>query len=523
MIERVRLSTPALKLPPRRRVRQSDITLLDAIHDPGLFAPWFSKSPGSWQAWFVVIAAIFGLPMTKEQLALFRKVSGRKEPPHEIATEVWLICGRRAGKSFILALIAVYLACFHSYAEYLAPGERGTVMIVASDRRQARVILRYISALLKKVPLLAKLITREWAEGFDLVNGITIEIASASFRSVRGYTIVAGLFDEIAFFASDEGSASPDHEILNAVRPAMATIPNALLLCASSPYARRGALFDAHRLHHAKEHDPVLVIQADTRTLNPSVPQSFIDAEYEKDPASASAEFGAQFRSDIEAFISLDTIMACVSDGIHERAPAVGVTYSAFIDPAGGSGKDSFTLAIGHKDKATDLSVLDVIRESKPPFSPEIIVESYAKLLKSYGVTKILGDRYAGEWAREPFKKLGIDYDPAAAPKSDLYRDALPLINSKKADLLDHRKMIQQFVGLERRTARSGKDSIDHAPNSHDDLCNVVAGLLVNIGVRKYRYDTTLAWVAGDDDASEAEDFRAGRLTRYMMNGGYFR
>jgi hypothetical protein len=39
--------------------------------------------------------------------------------------------------------------------------------------------------------------------------------------------------------------------------------------------------------------------------------------------------------------------------------------------------------------------------------------------------------------------------------------------------------MIAQFLGLERRTARGGKDSIDHAPQSHDDLANVAAGALV--------------------------------------------
>jgi hypothetical protein len=30
---------------------------------------------------------------------------------------------------------------------------------------------------------------------------------------------------------------------------------------------------------------------------------------------------------------------------------------------------------------------------------------------------------------------------------------------------------------LERRTARGGRDSIDHPPGAHDDLANAVAGL----------------------------------------------
>jgi hypothetical protein len=41
----------------------------------------------------------------------------------------------------------------------------------------------------------------------------------------------------------------------------------------------------------------------------------------------------------------------------------------------------------------------------------------------------------------------------------------------------DNLKLIAQLCGLERRTARGGRDSIDHAPNQHDDLANVCAGV----------------------------------------------
>jgi hypothetical protein len=121
----------------------------------------------------------------------------------------------------------------------------------------------------------------------------------------------------------------------------MATIPGAVLLCASSPYARRGALWDAHRKHFGKEGDPILVWQADTRTMNPGVPQSVIDDAMERDAASATAEFGAQFRSDLEAYVNREAIEACVSTGVYERPPVRDTTYRAFIDPSGGSA-DSF-------------------------------------------------------------------------------------------------------------------------------------------------------------------------------------
>ena len=64
-----------------------------------------------------------------------------------------------------------------------------------------------------------------------------------------------------------------------------------------------------------------------------------------------------------------------------------------------------------------------------------------------------------------------------ARPKSDLYVDLLPLLNSRRIELLDHPRLVTQLCGLERRTARGGRDSIDHGPGGHDDLANAIAGV----------------------------------------------
>jgi hypothetical protein len=173
------------------------VTILDAIADPNLFAPWFKK-PATWAAWRAFIAALFALPMTDDQLAIYRQCTARNDPPTERAREAWLVIGRRGGKSFTLALIAVFLAAFFDYRQHLAPGERATVLVIATNTRQARVIMRFVRGLLTRVPMLAQMIEREAADGFDLNNETTIEVHAASFRSTRGYTIVAALCDETA-------------------------------------------------------------------------------------------------------------------------------------------------------------------------------------------------------------------------------------------------------------------------------------------------------------------------------------
>ena len=449
-------------------------TIIDAVADRNLFAPWF-KNKASWAAWFAFLRALFALPMTAEQLAIYQQCTGRVAPPTASATEGWLVCGRRSGKSFILSLCAVYLAAFHSYRQYLAPGERGTIMVIACDRRQARTIFRYIGGLLTTVPMLARMVERSTAECFDLNNDVTIEVAVASFRSVRGYTVVAALLDELAFWRSDE-SSNPDTEIISALKPAMATIPNAMLLCASSPYAQRGALFSAFKQHFGKDGDPVLVWKAPTRTMNATVPQSMVDAAMEADPASAASEFLAQWRIDVEIFVSRDVVEAAVVPGRHELPRVERVRYFAFVDPSGGS-SDSMAMAIAHARGST--LIVDLIRERRAPFSPDSVVKEFADTLKSFGVSRIHGDRYAGEWPREAFRKCGVEYRVADKTKSDLYLALLPLLNSGRVELLDHKRLAAQLCGLERRTSRAGKDSIDHVPGSFDDVCNAVAGAAV--------------------------------------------
>jgi hypothetical protein len=363
---------------------------------------------------------------------------------------------------------------FRDWRPFLGPGEVATIMVIAQDRRQARHIMRYVKGLLGGVPMLARTVRAETRETITLKNQVVIEIHSASFRSTRGYTIVAALLDELAFWPTDN-AADPDYEVINAISPGMATIPGAMLLCASSPYARKGALWDAHRRHFGKDGAPVLVWQAGTRRMNPTVPQGWIDERMERDPASAAAEYGAQFRSDVESFINREAVEACVSIGVRERPPVAGAWYKAFVDPSGGSGSDSMTLAVGHSED--NIAVIDAIREVKPRFSPEAVVDEFCPLLKAYSVNSVQGDKFAGEWPREQFKKRGITYEPAARPKSELYRDLLPAINSRRIALLDHPRLVHQIVGLERRTAWGGRDSIDHGDGQHDDVANACAGL----------------------------------------------
>jgi hypothetical protein len=457
------------------------MTIIDAIHDRNLFAPFFFRDMTTWANWFIVLKVLFGLPLTSEELPLFIELTGRTTPPTAPVQEAWLVMGRRAGKSFIVSLIAVYLACFKEYTRYLAPGERATVLVIACDRKQARIILRYITALLEQVPMLAAMVERRDAESIDLSNRVTIEVGTCSFRTIRGYTVCAAIAEEVSFWHDDDSSANPADEILNAIRPAMSTIPDAMLLCIGTPYRKSGPMFEAFKKHFgASMPSEILVFRAPTRLMNPTIRQELIDRALRDDPAAAGAEYLAQFRDDIESFVRVDAVEACVVKGRYELPPLREREYVSGTDLAGG-GQDEYTQALAHIEERDGrlIAVLDCVAAYRAPTSPEEIVKDFAQLNQRYDLQQTFGDHYAGEWPREQFRKYGVHYVLTDKSKSDLYRELLPSLNSGLVELLDHPRLIAQLCNLERRVARGGRDSIDHAPGGHDDLINAAAIALV--------------------------------------------
>ena len=197
------------------------------------------------------------------------------------------------------------------------------------------------------------------------------------------------------------------------------------------------------------------------------------------DPARARAEYLAEFRSDIEQFIDLDLIAEATRRGRAALPHVPGATYQGFVDAAGG-GKDEFTLAIGHKHEGR--IIVDLVTGRRG--NPAAITAGYAETLKSYRIKTVRGDRYAGEWVSTEFKRHGISYEPAGRSRSELYLDFLPALSAGTVELPPCDKLSKQLVGLERRTSRTGRDIIDHAPGANDDRANACAGL-VALAIRK--------------------------------------
>ncbi|WP_189397239.1 MULTISPECIES: hypothetical protein [unclassified Mesorhizobium] len=449
------------------------VSMREALTDPQLLG---GALPGpSWAIWRTLLIAAMGEPLKGEEQEQFTTVTGRMDVPGVMVDELWCVVGRRGGKTRAAGTLAAYTSTLCDWTDKLAPGERGVFPILAASTSQADRAYQHTVGILQHSPVLrGQIMGDPTTETIKLSNAIDIQIRPANFRTIRGITAVGAIADELAFWHV-EGSRNPDREILAALRPALLTTGGPLMVI-SSPYARRGELYRTYRADYGPDGDPkILVAKGASKIFNSTLPQSEIDKAYERDPASASAEYGAEFRTDVEMLFDRDTVELAVDLNTTVRPYKQGVAYKAFIDPSGGS-SDSMTLCIGHKEG--DKAVVDVILEEKPPFSTEWVTETFSAALKTYGITRVTGDRYGGEWCREPFERRAIHYRPSEAARSELYIALVPALNSHRVVLPENDKLIEQLITLERRTSNSGRDSVDHAPGQHDDVANCVAGLV---------------------------------------------
>lgn len=445
------------------------ITIDQALDDKNLLGQFMEGD--SWAPWRVFHRAVYALPPREGDLELFQEATGRTTWPTRPAREVWTICGRRSGKSYNAAILATHAAAFSSF-EALAIGERATVAVISPTRMQSGIIKKYIAGFFAENPFLDGLIDKEIRQEINLQNKADIIVLTSDFRSMRGFSCPLVILDEAAFFRQ-EGSRT-DTEAVRACRPALATL-NGTLVVISSPWGKSGAVWQTYQQHYGVDGSDILVWQMPSRRMNPVLSKELIEKSLEQDP-EAAGEWDATFRQDYSAFIEPETVDACTEHGCQERGPLRGVQYVAFTDMAGGSGRDSATLAIAHREN--EKAILDLVREIRPPFQPSAVVEEFVNLLQRYSIREAYGDRYAGDWPSERFSHLGITYRASPLSKSQIYVEVLPLFNTGEAVILENSTLRKQLCSLERRVHAGGRQSVDCPQGRPDDVANAACGAL---------------------------------------------
>src|ERR1700730_14791026 len=252
------------------------ITLRQALSDRSYFGGQLDGA--SWANWRPLLYVILGEPLALDELARFEALTGRPTVPAGRPREFAGVIGRRGGKSRALGVLAAYIASCVDHRHTLAPGERGVLPVLAATKEQAVSAFNFICGAIASSPALCGLIQNKTADILSLTTGIDIMVRPASYRTVRGVNAIAGICDESAFWRSDE-SQNPDVEIIRALRPSLLNSQGPLITI-SSPYARRGYLWDTYRKHYGKDDSRVLVAQASSETMNPMVDCEWIAEQF---------------------------------------------------------------------------------------------------------------------------------------------------------------------------------------------------------------------------------------------------
>jgi hypothetical protein len=451
-----------------------------ALTSKQLFGPFFAGS--SWDTWRATLKAAFAEPLTATELETFHEVAGRDPPTHRVK-ELVAIVGRGGGKDSTASFIASYIAMsFDPKTAKLRPGELVYVNCLAVDKDQAAIVFEYIRALFEIVPTLKAMVREITSDSITLKNRVVIKVTTNSYRSIRGRGVLAAIFDEAAFWRSDE-SQNPDTEVHLAIAPGLARVQGSMLILISSAHRTFGLLYERWKDFFGQPDDDVLVVRGTTTQFNPSFDQRVIDRAIAKDPQRYNAEYNSAWRDDLSTFLTREQLDAVTEPRVTVRPPIEGVVYRSFVDPSGGRA-DAFTMSIAHRETRT--TTTGDSEASWSIISMRVTAAIRAKLSRRsqryYGailISTVTGDAYAAEWVVEAFRKCGIEYRKSKLDRSEIYLGFLPLVTAGELLLIDHPRAIAQFAGLVRRTFPSGKDRIDHEINGHDDLANSIAGAAV--------------------------------------------
>lgn len=255
--------------------------------------------------------------------------------------ELILVLGRRSGKSTLSSIITVYelyrllrRGCPQEYFGMPA-GSEIRIVCVANDKEQAEIVYQVISnytttldyfsdSLVHDTKTYQRFQTASDVEKFgkgDIKNGgrgtLTVTFKSSVAKGLRGRGNIIVILDEIAFFGDDGKSSAK--EIYRAITPATAQfspkdpkdrrVPSGptegKVILISSPDAKQGFFYRQYQtsLSGGKASRDMLMIQAPTWEVNPTLDPEYYETEYAKDPVAFDTEHGAQFSDRVRGWI----------------------------------------------------------------------------------------------------------------------------------------------------------------------------------------------------------------------------
>jgi Terminase large subunit, ATPase domain len=421
-----------------------------------------------------ILRATYGLSLNEAELAFYRRATGREEYIPREHDELSVVAGRQSGKtSRIAALIAVYEA-FRDHG--LPPDQRGYVFVIATAMKQAKIAFNFIKKYIHGSPTLKSLVLNTTRDEIELRNGVVIACRPCSYAAVRGYPVICVICDEMAFWCHEETAANPEREVIEALRPGMATLYNTKLVKISTPFRKEGILYDEFQQRNELEH---LVWQVTTEEMNPAVTKQFLDKALQRNPETFNREHLAVFTDSISGWITPEILDPCIARGRRELPPVRDAIYAAALDPA--SRHNDFAFAILHRSPDGMIVVDRVARwtgTKSAPLAFESVLGEIKSILDDFGINSAVGDQWCSDVIRQYLLKLGVSYEISVfggQTRAKLFTNLKHLLVQGKIQLLDHPELLRQLRNLQEERTDRGQIDVRPSGGMKDDLAVAVA------------------------------------------------
>jgi hypothetical protein len=420
------------------------------------------------------LKSIYGIALNPAELDIYQACTGHAYEEGKEQREVTIIAGRRGGKT---GKIAAPIVCFEAFRSHgLKPGEEGFVMLLAPTLAQAGIAFHYVRNYLRGSQVLSKRVVSTTKNEVKLKNGITIGCYASTYDGVRGRTIVAVVCDELAFWPREESAADSDEEVIEALRPGMATVRNAKLVKISTPYAKCGVIWEDFQ-HRTELDFPVW--QLTSIRMNPTIDVTILEREKRRNEENYRREYLAEFTDSINSWIIPEILDPCVVRGRAEVRPRRGARYVAAIDPA--TRHNDFALVIVEFSPEEKVILARVARwrgTKKAPLAYEFVLGEIKSILDGYEINSVIGDQYYCDAIGQHLLKLDIFYEVSVfgpQTRAKIFANLKHLLVQRKIELLDDPELLYEFRSLQELKTERGQIDVRPGPGMRDDSAVAVA------------------------------------------------
>jgi hypothetical protein len=368
--------------------------------------------------------------------------------------EFLCIAGRRSGKSTLAAILLSWIARRISRdiqfldSVPILPGTTISLLNVASEIRQAKIIQRYLAAYLSKLGLIRPEIEPSEKIPINIKSdhfSLLYETLTSSARSARGRTSACICLDEFAHFQKSNGPLA-DRSMWYALAPSVATFgKKSLKVITTSPNGRSGVVWDLFKMRGERE--GMLTVQLPTWELNPNVPRSQLEAEFERDEHYARQEYGAEFLEPDGQFLRWEDIRECVKEIKNDKQAQMHIHVDI------GLVHDATAIAMGYllNEKPVICMVEKYRGSHENPLPVGFIENRIIELANNYDIAEVTFDQFQSSHIIERLNGKGIrasQINISQKTDSEIYGTLRDLIRNHDVILPDNEELIHELSTL---------------------------------------------------------------------------